>query len=566
MKYKYSIFKGNRLMRFLVDFLNSATDSEIQNYLVQHNCTVIKEWENFDKIFLVETASTPPNTSITERVSEENSFKIKPLDVINVNPYYGTHSDPNNETITVNVTDSKDWWKNYCYAQPEFNNNTMQLSRLGKNVDVYIMDSGIEATHPEFVETNIVNIYSVTGEFSDTNGHGTAIASVISGKTCGITNATLKIVKIFSNSHETTEHEFLDAIDAIINDHEDNSFSVLNCSWSIPKNEWVEHKLRVLEDEGVFIIAASGNSGTEIEDVTPAGMLDVITVGAYNQNLNPCNFSNYTGIISTTGNAVNHGELDGWAPGENIYAASLNGGYGFCAGTSIAAGITSAVLASNIHWYINDSQQRTKGFENLRISTSVLNSRNFLFARPNLLDFQNNEKYSNSANIIATLRDRNTFANVTPPDEFFISTRVGQAGTLVRIYEPTTTKSIELIDQLPANFDILPDGRLYAGANIQGPTESESYITKICKVKRTTLDGVEETLTLNINILGENATPSTLPSDDPIQITLLMQYCTDPPLVSCSVQPEPVTSCVDTCSFSCCNPGAGKGDVACTCI
>ena len=160
MKYKYSIFKGNRLMRFLVDFLNSATDSEIQNYLVQHNCTVIKEWENFDKIFLVETASTPPNTSITERVSEENSFKIKPLDVINVNPYYGTHSDPNYETITVNVTDSKDWWKNYCYAQPEFNNNTMQLSRLGKNVDVYIMDSGIEATHPEFVETNIVNSVS----------------------------------------------------------------------------------------------------------------------------------------------------------------------------------------------------------------------------------------------------------------------------------------------------------------------------------------------------------------------------------------------------------------------
>lgn len=552
-------------MKYLIDFKNNTSDTDIQSYLQNNNCTVIKEWDNFDKVFLVETTTLPPSVDIIERISEENNVVINPLDIISVDPYYATHSNPA-LNLTIKVNDSKDWWKNYSYTTTEFTNSTLTINRLGQHVNVYVMDSGIENGHDEFVDANITNLFSVTGEFSDKNGHGTAIASVIVGKTCGITDANLKVVKIFDPTHTTLEHELLDALDAIINDHEDNTFSVLNCSWSIPKNEWVEHKLRVLEDEGVFIVAAAGNNGTSIEDVTPASMIDAITVGAYNESLEPCNFSNYTGnsAISVTNDAVNHGELDGWAPGENIYAASLNNTYNFVAGTSIATGISSAVLASNLTWATDSSRQRMKTQESLRVSTAVVNSQKILFSRDNLLDLAD-PKYANSKNSIATLNDKTAkgYAQM-PPDEFFVSVRAGQRRGLVRLYNNLITQSIEFIDPLPNNFELLPDGRLYGSPTAaQGPTNGEPYKIYNSKFKRTLTDGHVEDVSIAIYVLGENFDPTTLPSNDPVQITLL-GICSGFPSV-CQVAPSP-TICSDNCSLGglCCNE-TGKTGLDCQC-
>lgn len=552
-------------MKYLIDFKNNTSDLDIQSYLQNNNCTVIKEWDNFDKVFLVETTVLPPSVDIIERVSEENSVSISPLDIITVDPYYATHTNPE-LNLTVKVSDTKDWWKNYSFISTEFNNSTLTINRLGQHINVYVMDSGIENDHDEFVDAKITNLFSVTGEFSDKNGHGTAIASVIVGKTCGITDANLKVVKIFDPTHATLEHELLDALDAIINDHEDNTFSVLNCSWSIPKNDWVENKLRVLEDEGVFIVAAAGNNGTSIEDVTPASMMDAVTVGAYNESLEPCNFSNYTGTssISVTGDAVNHGELDGWAPGENIYAASLNNTYNFVAGTSIAAGISSAILASNLTWATDSSRQRMKTQENVKVSTAVVNSQRILFSRDNLLDLVD-PKYANSKNLIATLNDK-TYKGYSqiPPDEFFVSVRAGQRKGLVRLYNNLITQSIEFVDPLPNNFELLPDGRLYGSPTVeQGPTGDEPYKLYNSTFKRTMNDGTVENGTISIYVLGENFDPTTLPSDDPVQITLL-GTCTGFPTV-CQVAPSPVI-CSDNCSLGgiCCNP-TGKTGLDCQC-
>lgn len=556
-------------MKFLVDFKADALDADITAYLQQHGCTVLKEWDNFDKIFLVEAASMPPESSITERIKEENHIVISPLEVINLNPFFGTHLDPSKETITVQVNDTKDWWKNYCYIQPEFNNSTMTLKRLGHNVDVYIMDSGIEASHPEFANANIVNLYTVTpGSFADNKGHGTAIASLISGATCGITEATLKIVKIFDPNHATTEHEFLDAIDAIINDHENNTYSVLNASWAIPKNEWVEHKLRILEDKGVFIITAAGNDGSSIDDVTPAGMLDAITVGAYNQQLHPCDFSNYTGgsIVSVTAGQVNHGELDGWAPGEEIYVAGLNGTYGYVAGTSFAAAITSAVLASNFTWMADDGGQRTLGYEGLKVSTNVLNSSSWVLRRPDLLDLSVDPKYQNSKNLIATLMDRNHVALGNPTDEIETYFRLGEGSQNIRVLQPTLTKSIEWLTPLPANFTLLPDGRIYGNPDPgQGPTGNDLYATYTCQFIRTLVTDVSETVNLKIYVLPANLEPSSLPNNDPLSLMLLgAGLCTG--VSSYCAYTGEQTYCADQCAQGCCNSGPGKALYVCACF
>jgi Subtilase family/Hint module len=552
-------------MKYLIDFKNTALDSDIQSYLQTNNCNVLKEWDNFDKVFLVESASVPAVDDIIERISEESNVVISPLDIITVDPYYATHSNPA-LNLTVTVNDTKDWWKNYSYVSTEFTNETLTINRLGQNINVYVMDSGLESNHAEFVDSKITNVYSVTGEFGDKNGHGTAIASVIVGKTCGITDANLKVVKIFDPTRSTLEHELLDALDAIINDHEDNTFSVLNCSWVIPKNEWVEHKLRILEDEGIFVLAAAGNNGTSIEDVTPASMIDVITVGAYNQSLEPCDFSNYTGSseISVTGDNVNHGELDGWAPGEQIWAACLNGNYGYVAGTSIATGIASAILASNLTWAVDDEGKRMKTQQTYKISTAVVNSHRILFSKDNLLEFKD-PKYNASKNAIASLGDKQVKGTMqVPPDEFYVSIRAGQRKGLIRLYNNLITQSIEFIDPLPENFEILQDGRLYGAPTLaQGPTGNDPYKIYNSKFRRTMNDGIVEEVSIEIYILGENFDPASLPSDDPVQITLL-GICSGFPSV-CSVAPSPVI-CSDNCSLGgvCCNT-TGKTGLDCAC-
>jgi subtilisin family serine protease len=187
-------------MKYIIDFSSVATGDEITAYLVENSCTVIKVYNNFLKVYLVNSETTPPVTSIVESVVNDDDTTIVPLgEFVPVNQYCNIFN-PNYPSINISTTDEKDWWKNYVLSEPDFDNQIVTLSRKGNGVSVYIMDSGIHATHPEFLDSTIINLFSITDNFLDTSGHGTAIASVISGRSCGLTNATLKIVKIFDKN------------------------------------------------------------------------------------------------------------------------------------------------------------------------------------------------------------------------------------------------------------------------------------------------------------------------------------------------------------------------------
>lgn len=554
-------------MRYLVDFKHTATDQEIQTYLSTNNCVVLNEWDNFEKVFLVESENLPATTDITEFVVLDEPFKVKPLDVVTINNYEWCHGDPNLPEIVCNNNDEKDWWKIYSYVSPNFDADTTSLNRKGEGVSVYIMDSGIDETHEDFAEADIVKLYSVTDDDClDTGGHGTALASVIVGKQCGISSATLKVVKIFDRNHLTLQSEFLNALDCIINDHVENTFSVLNCSWTIPKNPWIEHKLSVLVDSGVFVIAAAGNEGRSIEDVTPASMFEAITIGAYNKELKPCSFSNYTGgsHISVTENDTNHGELDGWAPGEQIWTAKLGGGYGYSVGTSLAAAVTSAILANNLHSAVREDNSREVNYVKTGLSTTDISGHTLLFARENMLDFNDN-KYSQSRNLLVTILDACVNAPSILSDEFVSVFRVETASTASKILDTKITKSIEWIDQLPENFSLLDSGVIYGNPSAsQGPQNGEQYQLYTVRFKRTGIDDFVEDCKLEIYILGENVEPTDFPEDHPIQITL--QACTDGAGGSCG-PPGAATFCIDDCTgFTFCCGGTFKSPSNFQCI
>lgn len=556
-------------MKLLLDFKNTASDQDINAYLQTNGCTVLKNWSFFDKIYLVECATTPPMADILERIEDDEATTIRPLDVISVNQYLGCHNDPNADKIVSNNTDTKDWWKTFTYAAPDFDAESTTFARFGKGINVYILDSGIEASHPEFADANITQLYSIIpGNFADHNGHGTALASVIVGKTCGITEANVKVVKIFETGHQTMQSEILDALDAVANDHPDGSFSVLNASWTIDKNEYVEHKLRMLIAEGIYVICAAGNNGTPIEDVTPASMPDVLTVGSYNKNLQPSDFSNYTGsMTSLTQGPTNHGALDGWAPGEEIWCAGLNGTYGYVSGTSIATAISSAVAASNWAVLLNSTGQPEPYFQT-HSTAQLFSGMLTVFYRRGLLEFTD-PKYNDSKNLIATLRDLGLQQEPQMPDELPAYVIEGQPQKLLgKLFTATQTKSVELIDPLPSGFYLQQDGMLVgsvvSGDNL-GPTNGDLLATHTIRFKRTGIDDVVEDCVLTLFVLPADTDINTIPQDHPVNLILQAGTCTSGvSAIFCAGGPF-TAQCFNSCSpgLLCCyfEYPKGSGDI-----
>lgn len=559
-------------MRYLIDFVNSASEAEINQYLADNNCVVIKTWNNYDRVYLVETSVIPGNSSLIEAMVEEVELKVKPLlqefhTSGELTAYFMSHSDPSLPKLTIDTTSDKDWWKNYTYQNPVFDQPSYQLSRTGHQINVYLMDSGIESSHPEFSEANISYLYSITpGNYNDSNGHGTALGSVIVGKTCGITNAKLKIVKIFDSNHNTLQSEFLSALDAIISDHVEGTLSVLNCSWIIEKNEWIENKLRIMNDSGIHIVAAAGNYGTSIEDVTPAAMVEALTVGAYNKDLTPCDFSDYTGMLSTTQNQVNHGELDGWAPGQEIWAAGLNGTYGYVAGTSIATAISSAVLASNMSWFVNDTGMVIPPYNVQSFSSLGTIGTTLVFRRQDLLDYPD-PKYNASKNLVATWRDRPEISR-QHPDQVSMQVRVNQADKPIiigTVFSAVLTKKIEWLNPLPEHFICNFEGKIVVNPTTLAPLPAgNEYVLSTATFNRTNVDDSVELVTISIYTLPEIFDPNTLPPDDPIINVLLQGTCSAPGACGFS---SLAIFCGDSCTGGeiCCQDVCGKYQTPCEC-
>lgn len=319
-------------MIYIIDFKNSTSKDIINAYFTSNNITVLQEYDSLGLVYSVESSTTPPTTDSIERISQDTDVAITPL--------ISYKSFPITE-------DDEHWWKVCTVNIKDFEISPVKHPINQAKVNVYILDSGIKADHQEFANVNITNLYSYDGTFEDTHGHGTAIASLVSGSRCSLAEANIKVVKIFGDT-PTYQSHILAALDAVIKDNAlDRQPGVANLSWNIPKNNYIEAKLQSLIDNNILVVCAAGNNGIPIADVTPASMLDVITVGSFNKEFEPSNFSNYTSpnALTNTNNAVNYGMIDIWAPGEHILVATLDGGYNYAAGTSLSSAIETMALA-----------------------------------------------------------------------------------------------------------------------------------------------------------------------------------------------------------------------------
>jgi hypothetical protein len=486
------------MQQYIIDFVNDATEVDINSYLSACGATVLKTFSAFDKVVLVECESEPPVNAIVEHIKDDadHTNHIKLLTTVPLE--CPTLSE---EGATIVVTDEqKDWWKVYSGSTVDLDAPSFQIPLSGAGAVVYLLDSGLKSDHPEFEGADIEYLYSITPDFTDRKGHGTALASLIVGKNCGITNAKLKVVKLFDTEVPTKLSDFLGALDAIYSDFTSiNAYGIMNCSWAIERNEYVEAKMQQLFFAGVQIIVAAGNTGTDIGNVTPAAMPESIVVGSYNSSLLPSDFSDYTGTssISVTSGSTNTGKLSGWAPGEDIYTATLDGGYGFSAGTSVAAAIHSAIIAYNMTLPAFNFDEDTT----LVWNDATRNNVSFFIKKDLLL--LDDPKYQNSPNVVSYL----ITDHVDPYNTDLLfngwfapvaSTRI----TSMILFNPKLYSSVTLNEPLPAGMSINKYGifSAYVPEPVVGTVDNPDRITYFVPITVVKLDGTSTDITLEIQV------------------------------------------------------------------
>lgn len=233
----------------------------------------------------------------------------------------------------------------------------------GQGVIVAVIDSGVELNHSSLsskIYINEAELYGIPGvdddgngyvddirgwDFarkspynSDTSGHGTHVAGIISGSHSGPMKGVAPEAKILPlDFMEGGSGYTSDAIEAI-EYAKNNGARVINASWgSSFCSRLLEDKINSLVSKNILFVAAAGNSGNNISywPEYPAAFISEaqITVGSITQRGFMSSFSNYGMLV------------DVMAPGDEILSTYLGNDYVYLSGTSMAAPFVSGLAA-----------------------------------------------------------------------------------------------------------------------------------------------------------------------------------------------------------------------------
>ena len=216
-------------------------------------------------------------------------------------------------------------------------NYSQELANLGENrtVVVAVVDTGFSSSDPIFNDRILPGYNAASGNYdvSDTEGHGTAMASVIAYTTFYNPNIKIMPIKI-DNNGDIEASPFEKGIEYAIAQNVD----VINISIDADVRNGdsyvsgIESAIKTATNKGISVVVSSGNDAEDTIGWSPARMSNVICVGSINEQSIVSNFSNF-------GNS-----LDFVAPGENILTIRPDNAYSET-GTSPAAASISGICA-----------------------------------------------------------------------------------------------------------------------------------------------------------------------------------------------------------------------------
>jgi subtilisin family serine protease len=209
-------------------------------------------------------------------------------------------------------------------------------SQWGAGVKIAVLDTGIIAHSALLGFTESIALTPFPADLNLTNGHGTAVASLIAGNdpaAPGIAPAA-QLISIRIGDEAGRADSF--ALAAGILTAIDSGADIINISMGTTENNpLIEDAVNYAHQRHVLIVAAAGN--TEQSDANyPAAYPSVISVGAVDARGEHLDFSNYGTYLSLT------------APGYALDTAWPSNRYSQLSGTSASAPIVTGAIAATM--------------------------------------------------------------------------------------------------------------------------------------------------------------------------------------------------------------------------
>lgn len=216
-------------------------------------------------------------------------------------------------------------------------NASIDIGCYGQEIKIAVIDSGI--VEHEDLAGNIregYNYLNNTTDVIDNIGHGTFVSGLIAAEMneYGIVGVAPKAeiipLKCFDTGTTTTVSVIKKAIEDAVDKY---NVDIINMSFGLTQySQTLENAINHAIDNGVIVVAAVGNKGTETL-YYPAAFENVIGVGSIDSNCDKSDFSQFNQSVDVV------------APGENVYSTTNTNGYGSKNGTSFSTPIVTGTIA-----------------------------------------------------------------------------------------------------------------------------------------------------------------------------------------------------------------------------
>lgn len=226
--------------------------------------------------------------------------------------------------------------------------NSYSYSYTGKNVNIYVMDTGINIYHTEFLTPTGLSRATLGKNFVsdgymdslDCNGHGTHVAGIIAGKTYGVAKeAKLISLRVLDSEGNGFTSNYISAIDWLATNVVKPA--LVNMSSGGPLSQTLNTVVTNSINSGISYIVAAGNENTDACNSSPSSVPLAITVGATTMTDSRSTYSNYGKCVSI------------FAPGDNIISSWLTdisaskSSSGTSMATPFVCGVVALLLESN---------------------------------------------------------------------------------------------------------------------------------------------------------------------------------------------------------------------------
>ncbi|HKU74192.1 MAG TPA: S8 family serine peptidase [Pyrinomonadaceae bacterium] len=218
------------------------------------------------------------------------------------------------------------------------------FNATGSGVRVYIIDTGIRATHTQFGGRVISGFTAINDGLgtNDGNGHGTHVAGTVGGSTYGVAkNVTLVAVRVLDSSGNGTNSGVIAGVDFVTSNHAAGQPAVANMSLGGGISSALDTAVNNSINDGVTYALAAGNENQNACNTSPARVANAITVGSTTMTDARSSFSNFGTCV------------DIFAPGSSITSAwrTSDTATNTISGTSMAsphvAGVAALFLETN---------------------------------------------------------------------------------------------------------------------------------------------------------------------------------------------------------------------------